>query len=127
MTTLNGRDLASAKLRDAYKAAEEYSADPEGINTPNMSGKTPENDNNAYLLKKLADAYDLILSGTITIPGIMIFEQFISADQHVPSGFDGFTASRGVAEGVSVTVAPGSLITWGGDLNTGNPSGPITP
>jgi hypothetical protein len=68
-----------------------------------------------YLMGNQKDLADSIAVLTNTIPGITLYPQYIQEDITVPSNYDGVTFSRGIDVGYTVTIAPGSILTWGGE------------
>ena len=98
-----------------YQTAEAYTGDPDGLPLPDFSHRNYENTFIGWLMANQKDLYDTIIADQTTVSGIQLFPQYIEQDVTVPSNFDGITASRGVAVGYTVTVAPGSRLTHIGD------------
>jgi len=98
-----------------YQTAETYTGDPDALPLPDFNHHDYENTFMGYLMGNQKDLYDTIITGDTEVSGIQLFPQYIEEDITVPSNFDGITASRGVAVGYTVTVAPGSRLTHIGE------------
>ena len=92
-----------------WTVADGYFADPDNVALPNWINYEDDNTGKAFFLAKLRDLQDIIDSSSLFAKE---FSQYITADYTVPSGRDAVTYSRGIADGVTVTVSDGSILYW---------------
>jgi len=96
---------------DGYIDAGVYADDPDNEIVADFTHHDRPNTAFAYCLAIIKDLWDAVAVLTNTIPGITLYPQYIEDDLTVPANYDGITASRGVAVGYTVEVAPGSILT----------------
>ena len=98
---------------EGYVIAAAYAADPDAEKVPNWLSQEIDNTAKAYFLSQIRDLYDTIAVQATTVPGVLLFPQYINVDTVVTANYDAVTFSRGIEVGTTVEVAPGSILTWG--------------
>lgn len=94
-----------------YQDADYYAQSPDDRAVQDFTHHDRPNTAFAYMLSVLKDLWDAITVVVNPVNGILVFKQYIDEDTTVPANYDGLTASRGVEEGILVTIAPGSRLT----------------
>jgi len=94
-----------------YQDADYYALDPDARAVQDFTHHDRPNTAFAYILGIVKDLWDAIAVVVNPINGVLVFKQYIDEDTTIPANYDGLTASRGVEEGILVTIAPGSRLT----------------